>query len=263
MKTVGGFARLSLRAYFITREINFMVMTDTAALKRSARTAGWIYLAMAITAFIALAYMPKQIYVKGNAASTFANILAKEQLLRWSVLSQLASQVLFIFLVLQLHQLFSSVDKRWSRAMVVLVVVQVPLVFMIELFSLSSLMVAKGEWMPSLSQTQQVELTMMMVRLRSQAIGFVEVFWGAWLIPFGMLVIRSVMIPRVIGLMLIIGGLAYLVEFTAWLIDMDVYPQLVTITSKLYAIAEIGTILWLLIAGVNRNNQQKTIYAQA
>ena len=238
-------------------------MTDTATLKRTARSAGLIYLALAITAFIALAYMPTQIYVKGNAESTFANILAKEQLLRWATLSQLVSQVLFIFLVLNLYHLFSGVDRRLSRTMVVLVVVQVPLVFMVELFSLSSLMVAKGEWMPSLAHPQKVELSMMMVRLRSQAIGLVEVFWGSWLIPFGMLVIRSGMIPRVIGYLLIIGGLAYLLEFTTWLLEMDVYPQVVAITSKLYAIAEVCTILWLLIAGVRTNNQQKTAYAQA
>jgi hypothetical protein len=50
---------------------------------------------------------------------------------------------------------------------------------------------------------------MLLLRLAGPAVVVAELFWGLWLFPFGMLVIRSGFLPRVLGALLIVNGCAY------------------------------------------------------
>jgi hypothetical protein len=59
-----------------------------------------------------------------------ADEIASSQLFyRLCVVSDLASQILFVFLVLALHQLLKGVNQRQAPLMVALVLVQVPMRF--------------------------------------------------------------------------------------------------------------------------------------
>ena len=40
-----------------------------------------------------------------------------------------------------------------------------------------------------------------------------ELFWGLWLLPFGYLVFKSGFLPKVLGILLMMGCLSYLVHF--------------------------------------------------
>jgi hypothetical protein len=73
------------------------------------------------------------------------------------------------------------------------------------------------------------------------------VFAGLWLLPLGYLVSRSGFLPRILGALLIIGGLGYLIDvFSAFLFpDSNLKIGLFT------GLAEILFLVWLLIRGVN------------
>lgn len=45
-----------------------------------------------------------------------------------------------------------------------------------------------------------------------------EAFWGAWLLPFGSLVFKCGRLPRLLGVLLMLGGLGYLTEFLGTLL---------------------------------------------
>lgn len=226
------------------------LMMDTGLSRNDGRLAGAIYLLLALTAAFSLAYMPSQVFLKGDVQGTVRNLVAKESLFRWSILSEIISQVLFIFLVLQLARIFRLTDSRLTRHMVALVMVSVPIAILLELFHVGALMIAKGEWLPSLAVAERSEMSYMMLRLRGEGIGLVEVFWGLWLIPFGLLVIRSGMLPAIIGYLLIIGGLAYVIEFSTGLVNEGLHEMVQKVTAMLYALAELSTIVWLLVFGI-------------
>lgn len=40
------------------------------------------------------------------------------------------------------------------------------------------------------------------------------VFWGLWLFPFGLLVYRSGFMPKLFGILLMLGCIGYLINFT-------------------------------------------------
>ena len=77
-----------------------------------------------------------------------------------------------------------------------------------------------------------------------------ETFWGLWLLPFGILVYKSRFIPRILGVFLILDGIALILHsFTSLLL-----PEYQTVVRQFalpfWTLGEISIMLWLLIKGV-------------
>ncbi len=96
-------------------------MPSATEIRRSARQAGLLYLAMSIVAMIGYFYVHRLFFVSGDPAATARNILANERLYRISILIDLVVQLLFILVVLALYRLFKEVDPNQTRVMVALV----------------------------------------------------------------------------------------------------------------------------------------------
>jgi hypothetical protein len=91
-------------------------------------------------------------------------------------------------------------------------------------------------------------LAYLFLRLHGQGFVVAAIFWGLWLFPFGILVIRSGFIPRFLSFLLFIAGFAYLVDsFTAVLLPS--FRPLVSQVTGILGIAELPIIFWLLIWG--------------
>ena len=161
------------------------------SLKNTARTAGLFYFILAITAAYAIMYVPSQIIVRGNAAVTTGNMIANEFLFRTGIVSHLISETLFIYLVLVLYRLLKGINERRAKLMVALVLVQIPIVFLIESFSITSLMIAKGEILQSFSVEQRQDMAMLFLKIHGSSVAILEIFWGLWLIPLGQLIYKS------------------------------------------------------------------------
>src|SRR5687767_4224904 len=109
---------------------NQILTFDMDSLRKTARVAGIFYLGMAITGVFGLMYVPSTLYVTGDANATAENIRGNEMLFRLGIVSNLACQILFIFLALQLYKLFKSVNQSQARLMVGLVLASVPVAFL-------------------------------------------------------------------------------------------------------------------------------------
>ena len=83
-----------------------------------------------------------------------------------------------------------------------------------------------------------------------QGIALVSVFWGLWLLPFGYLVYKSGFIPKILGILLMLGCVGYLINFTGNLLIKN-YLELgiATLVRLPASLGEIGTCLWLVIIG--------------
>jgi hypothetical protein len=218
--------------------------------KNTAKLAGLLYLILTICGLFNLLYVPSKIMVHEDAAATAKNIIANEFLFRTSTICDILSNITFIFLALVLYRLLKQVNERQANTMVVLVLVQIPVVFIMEALNISSLMIFKGEILKSFELNQRQDVAMSFLKINSSMTLTLEVFWGLWLIPFGQLVYKSSFIPRILGILLILGGIAYLIEsFTGLLLPKDV-STVNQFTFVFYSLAEISTMLWLLIKGV-------------
>jgi hypothetical protein len=89
---------------------------------------------------------------------------------------------------------------------------------------------------------------MLFIRLHSQGIFIDEIFWGLWLLPFGLLVFRSGFLPRFIGVWLIINCFGYV---ALSVIALFFYAYYSTAFGFLQPVlfGELVIMLWLLIKG--------------
>ena len=77
-----------------------------------------------------------------------------------------------------------------------------------------------------------------------------NILWGAWLIPFGYLVMRSGFLPRIFGVLLILGGLGYIVDVFGQLLFSSYEGSI--FVRILRGPAEMLIGFWLLIFGARR-----------
>ena len=191
---------------------------NIVSLKRTARLAGLLYLVLGLLGFYAIMYVPNRIFVRGDTATSAKNLLTDEFLFRTSIVSHLLSVVTFLFLAFVLYKLFRKVNEQQAKLLVALVVVQVPIIFLLETFDISSLMTLKGQVFKAATHAQLQDVSQLFLKIHGYGLMTVEIFWGLWLIPFGLLVYKSVFIPRVLGVLLISAGLGYTIDSLTFLL---------------------------------------------
>lgn len=220
-----------------------------SSIKHQARVAGFWYLGL-LVAPIGLLYVPSKLIVSGNATATADNLRTSEWLLRLGMATELIHQVVAVFLVLALYRLFRPVNETLAKQLVILgALVSVPIMFVNVLNEIASLVLVSGADFLSVFEKPQLDaLAYLFLRLHGQGITVASIFWGLWLFPFGLLVIRSGFIPRVIGVLLLIAGFAYLASAFATLIAPKIAPMVSRIALPL-EVGELPIIVWLLIWG--------------
>ena len=217
--------------------------------KKTARIAGVLYVLLALTGVFSLIYVPTALVVFGDATATAENIRSSELLFRFGILSGLVSNIIFVFLVLALYRLLKETSHKQAMLMVTLVVISVATGFANTINQLGALIALSGADFLSVFEKPELDaIAYLFIRLNSWGIQIIQIFWGLWLFPFGLLVYRSRFIPKVLGVLLIIAGVGYLLGT----ITFSVLPQYQSALSTPITLLEMGElpiILWLLIVG--------------
>lgn len=218
--------------------------------KRTARLAGLLLLLGGITTPFSLIYLPTKLIVAGDATATANNVRALETVLRTAITCDLIGVILFTLGVLSLYRLLRDVDHQQAVYMVVLWVVTVPITFINELNRIGALILVSGaSFLSAFTPGQTDALAMLLLKLFGQGIIVNQIFWGLWLVPYGILVYKSRFIPRVLGVPLIIAGIAYVSASVTELLSPH-YARLVTGWLLLLGIGEAPILIWLLVKGV-------------
>jgi hypothetical protein len=221
-------------------------------LSRNARIAGLLYLTL-LTAPLRLLYIPSKLFVTGNAAATASNIAAHQTLFRLGILSDLFTAVMAIFLTLALYRLFKGVDQFLAALVVILGAFTVtPIYFLNTLNDAAALLLIRGaDFLSAFDKPQREALAMLFLRLHGHGVLVNEVFWGLWLLPFGLLVYKSGFLPRVLGVWLVLNCLAYVAQSVTGIL----WPQyLDTVANYAFPVmfGELATMLWLVIMGAKQ-----------
>jgi len=225
-------------------------MTEgTNSTKKTARIAGLLYLLLALTGAFSILYVPSTLIVFGDAAATAENIASSELLFRAGILSGVVSHIIFVLLVLALYHLLSDINRKLAMLMVALVVISVATGFVNSVNQLGALIALSGaDFLSVFEEPELNSLAYLFLRLHSHGIQIIQIFWGLWLFPFGLLVYQSRFIPKILGVLVIVAGVGYLLGTFTFL----VLPQYQSTLSTLFTILEMGElpiILWLLIVG--------------
>jgi hypothetical protein len=215
----------------------------------NARVAGIIYLCLVPLNIFCL-FVTSKLVLPGDPAATVTNILASEGLFRSGIVAFLIGQTVFILLPLLLYKLLKPVNKNLALLMVILALAGVPIAFINELNQFAALLLLKGAaFQPDQLNTQ----VMFFLDMHKHGIMIAQIFWGLWLFPLGYLIFKSGFIPKVFGILLMIGCFGYLIDsFTFFL-----FPNLDVKIGRFTFIGELLLPLWLVIKGVNVEKWEK------
>ena len=228
------------------------------SLSKNARVAGLLYLSL-LGAPLRLVYIPSTLFVTGNATATANNIAAHELLFRFGIVADLLTGTMAIFLTLALYRLLKEVDQGLAVLMVILgSLMSSPIYFVNTLNDVAALLLVRGgQFLSVFDKPQRDAAAMLFLRLQHHGVLANEVFWGLWLIPFGILVYKSRFLPRVLGVWLILNALPYLAtSLTGFL-----WPQYeARVWNSLFPITfgELAIMLWLLIIGAKERPLRTT-----
>lgn len=230
-----------------------MVTSEKTNPNKTARLAGLLYLIVAPFAAFGMLYASTLI-VPGDNAATASNILASELIFRFSILGALIGQVGHIWLVLILYKLLKPVNKNHAVLMVVFMLVGIPITMLSELNRFAALLLLSGaDYLAVFTADQLQALAPLFLDLHDAGVSIAYVFWGLWLLPMGILVYKSGFLPKILGVLLMIGCVGYLFDFTTFVLFPSIGP-----IGGLTGIGEFPIFpLWLLIKGVNVERWKK------
>lgn len=215
--------------------------------KQTARVAGLLYILASIPGVVSLLYIPSRFIVSGDAATTASKIAASEFVFLFGIVCEIAGFTGFIFVVRALYRLLSGVDKTHASLMATLMLVSIPISLLNVLNEFAALTLIRGpSFLSVFDKPQRDALAMLFLDLHFQGFMVAQVFWGLWLIPFGLLVYKSGFLPRILGVLLIVACFGYLADS---LFAFGVLPHSVSRVVGQLTICELPIIFWLLIRG--------------
>ena len=172
-----------------------------------ARLAGVCYLLGAWTSVFGQMIIPGRLVVSGDAATTAANILAHESLYRFAAVLAFTSVPFHIVWAILFFQLFKPVNRSIPLLAAFVMLMGCAMWTLSVLFSLAPLFVLKGS-LSAFAPEQLQTLALVLLRLSAQAYDIGLVFFGLWCILIGYLIARSTFLPRTIGVLYALAGLA-------------------------------------------------------
>jgi hypothetical protein len=224
---------------------------------KTARLAGLLWLLGAATVAFPLLYVRPKLIVWGDAAATVSNIIASESLFRIGIASSILGQVFSLFFGLTLFRLFKGAGKTTATALLASLSVGVGVGVVNSFNNLAALtLVGNPEYVKAFGTEQLNALAMTFLRVNNYGVGLMEIFTALYMFSFGLLIIRSGYMPRILGILLTVGACAFPVNTFTKILIPQFYPVLITqATMFLNAFGPLATMLWLLIKGVKEPRQ--------
>lgn len=222
------------------------------SLKSMARTAGIWYLLLTITAIYGVLYVPSKLVVAGDIITTAENIQNNEFLFRTGIFSAAISPIVMMFVALSFYRLLKIVNEQRARIMVVLIGLGSTIAFFIEVFKITSLMIIKGSVLKELPVDEQYNTLQLLFGIHKYSGLLLGLYWGLWLLPLAQLIYNSGFIPRIFGVLMLLAGLGYIIDWLTFILFPGAGSLVSKFTMFLHPL-EVPIIFWLLIKGVKNN----------
>jgi hypothetical protein len=206
-----------------------------------------LYLFLIAAGVTAQALISDRLVVRTDAAQTAANILANRSLYRLGFTIFMLEMVAQVGVTTLFYDLLKPVDRSLARVTLALGLVASGIKTFARLFYAAPLILLGGASYLSAFQPAQLEaLSLFFVRINGQGANIGVIFFGFEVFLRGWLIFRSGFLPRFLGVLSMISGLAWL---------SFLWPPLgsrVFVGAAIFAIAGvIATAGWLFVRGVD------------
>jgi Domain of unknown function (DUF4386) len=217
-----------------------------------ARVGGTLYLFIIVAALFGELFVRGRLIVRSDAAATASNILGSETLFRVGLAGEMLTCLCDVALAMILYVLLKPVSRNVALLAAFHRVTFVAVYATSKLFLVAAVVVLGGaDYLKAFDPTQLQALAYLSLRLHGQGYGLSLIFFGVHCVLLGYLIYLSGYLPRIIGVLLVIGGLGYLVNSFAEILAPPVAASLFPWIMLPAAAAESGLALWLVVKGVD------------
>jgi hypothetical protein len=206
---------------------------------------------MVVPAFFANFIVLENLLVAGDAAATFANVVVNEQNIRIAIASFGVVLVLDVIVAWALYVFFRPVNRDLSLLMAWFRLAYTA-VFAAAIFNLLNVLSHATSTGGMGSELQQAGV-MSSLNAFNNGWAFSLLIFGIHLVLLGYLAYESNIMPKILGILVIVAGLGYLIDSIAGIL----FPGLGVSVGLFTAIGEMLLALWLVFKGVNRKAWQE------
>lgn len=186
----------------------------------------------------------------GTAPQVYQSILTNEGSFRLGLVIALMTGFLFLVTAWGLYVLLRPINKDLALLFLLLNAVGVAIQGASMLSLVSAMLQGDATSHMEAYSTAQLEgLALLSANVYKTGLVTAQLFFGTWLFPLGYLVYKSRFLPRFLGVLLLLDGVAVLIWFLQALLLPD-YPAIHYPGLVVSLLAEVGLALWLLVKGV-------------
>lgn len=187
----------------------------------------------------------------GDADQVFAALTTNPVSFRLGLLVAFVSAFLFLATAWGLYVVLQRVNREWSLLFLLLNAVGVALhcASMLPLVAALQLADPAGAGLHDFTAAQADALALWSIGVYKTGFVTTQLFFGTWLFPLGYLIYRSGFLPRLLGVLLILDGIAEMIWLFQALV-LPTHPEIRVPGTYVSLLAEVGLALWLLVRGV-------------
>jgi hypothetical protein len=214
--------------------------------RQIALIAGISLLIMTVTIILAQVVAMAGIIVDGDAAATTENILANQSRFRIGLVANLIVIILDLVVAWALYVFLKpanddlSLLTAWSRVVYTIIYG----IALVNLYSVFQLLGDAG-YLTAFDGSQIQAQVMLAVKAFEDTWDVGYIFFGLHLTLLGIVAFRSGFIPKLYGIILLLAGVSYLIDYIALIL----FPQLGLGISFIFGWGELIFMFWLLIRG--------------
>jgi len=217
-----------------------------------ARIAGMLYLICIAAGFCAEFFVREKLVVYSDAAMTAKNIIASPSLYRSGFLADLISFTTGIMVAVIFYDLFKSVSRPLARAAITFAIVSNTVSIAASIFCFAPIHILSGAgYLQTFEVAQLQSLALLSLRLYQFAFSINLALFSVDCFATGYLIFKSTFLPRLLGVLLAVGGFCYLTNSVAYFMPPESFPDLFPYIYLPSLVAEVSLALWLFVAGVN------------
>lgn len=225
--------------------MNDTMSPATRATLISARFAGVAYLLIIVLGIFGEAYVRGTLVVGGDAAATARNILDAEFLWRLGIAGDLLMHVLDVPLIVFFYLLLRPVNQPLALLATAFNVVQTCVLASNKLTLVAALYVLESSAFAG-ARGDAEALAYVATGLHDYGFGIGLIFFGLACLARGYLLYVSGYVPRALGVLLGLAGIAYLLNSFALLLSPTLASMLFPAVLLPSLVGELALTLWLL-----------------
>ena len=226
--------------------------TQLTPIQAYARLAGAIYLVIIVFGGYAEGVVMSKLVVSGDATATMRNILTSSDQWNLSAMINLIVPVLAVFQLWIEAILFRPVSTNLTRLFVLLNIANICVESVSKIFLLMVMPILHGAGLAEhLDQSQVFALAGLALKAHDIGFSISLIFFGAVCLVEGYLILSSGFLPRALGVLMSLAGVAYLAMCFSQLFAPAILDLITPAVFAPILIGEGSLCLWLLIKGVD------------